>query len=252
MNLERTPVRTVAKERHLNSFKHLGTLIHIYVVVLLVSNLVGQKVSSFPSFHLFGFQLTPKLSGAQLLFPITYIFGDIFTEVYGYAAARRAIWLAFMASILMAAMGMFMIWIPPSADWHNQAAFEVVFGAVPRMVAASLLAFWAGEFTNSYVLAKMKLWSDGKHVYSRFIGSTVAGQAVDSIIVNFGFHLGRQPVLTIVSLILTGYVAKVLYETVMTPLTYLFVNWLKREEGVDVFDQGTDFNPFAGEQVTEG
>ncbi|HJU83339.1 MAG TPA: queuosine precursor transporter [Holophagaceae bacterium] len=239
--------RAVAKERPLGAYRHLGTLIHIYVVVLLVSNLVGQKVSSLPGFHLFGHQLTPKLSGAQLLFPITYIFGDIFTEVYGYAAARRAIWLAFMASILMAAMGLFMIWIPPSPDWPNQKAFEIVFGAVPRMVAASLAAFWAGEFTNSYVLAKMKVWSDGRHVYSRFIGSTVAGQAVDSIIVNFGFHLGRQPVPTIISLILTGYVAKVLYETVMTPVTYLFVNWLKREEGVDVFDQGTDFNPFASE-----
>ena len=239
----------VARERALGSFRHLQLLIHIYVVILLVSNLVGQKVSAFPSFHLFGFTLTPKLSGAQLLFPITYIFGDIFTEVYGYAAARRAIWLAFMASILMAAMGLFMIWIPPSPDWPNQKAFEVVFGAVPRMVAASLLAFWAGEFTNSYVLAKMKIWSEGRHWWARFIGSTVVGQAVDSVIVNFGFHLGRQPISTIVSLILTGYAAKVLYETVMTPLTYLVVNWLKREEGVDLYDRGTDFNPFAGSEA---
>ena len=238
-------VKGVARERTLGSFRHLGLLIHIYVVVLLVSNLVGQKVSALPSFHLFGFTLTPKLSGAQLLFPITYIFGDIFTEVYGYAAARRAIWLAFMASILMAAMGMFMVWIPPAPEWKNQAAFEAVFGAVPRMVAASLLAFWAGEFTNSYVLAKMKIWSEGRHWWARFIGSTVVGQAVDSVIVNFGFHYGREPVLTIVSLILTGYTAKVLYETAMTPLTYLIVAWLKREEGVDLYDRGTDFNPFA-------
>ena len=240
-----TVVKGVARERPLGSFRHLQLLIHIYVVILLVSNLVGQKVSAFPSFHLFGFTLTPKLSGAQLLFPITYIFGDIFTEVYGYAAARRAIWLAFMASILMAAMGLFMVWIPPAPEWKNQAAFEAVFGAVPRMVAASLLAFWAGEFTNSYVLAKMKIWSEGRHWWARFIGSTVVGQAVDSVIVNFGFHYGREPVLTIVSLILTGYTAKVLYETVMTPFTYVVVNWLKREEGADLYDRGTDFNPFA-------
>ena len=240
------PVRTIASARPLKSFRHLELLIHIYVVILLVSNLVGQKVSSLPTFHLFGFALTPKLSGAQLLFPITYIFGDIFTEVYGYGAARRAIWIAFMASILMAGMGLFMVWIPPAAEWRNQPAFEAVFGAVPRMVAASLLAFWAGEFTNSYVLAKMKIWSEGRHWWARFIGSTVVGQAVDSVIVNFGFHYGREPVLTIVSLILTGYTAKVLYETVMTPLTYLVVNWLKREEGVDVYDRGTDFNPFVG------
>jgi hypothetical protein len=227
-----------ARDHRLSGFRHFELLVHIYVVVLLISNLVGQKTSAFGPF---------RVSGAQLLFPITYIFSDIFTEVYGYAASRRAIWIAFMASILMAVMGMFMVWIPPAEGFKNQAAFEAVFGAVPRMVAASLAAFWAGEFTNSFVLAKMKIWTGGRWLWTRTVGSTVAGQLVDSIIVTFGFFYGRESVPHILQIILSGYVAKVLYEAAATPLTYFVVNRLKKSEGVDVFDEGTDFNPFGRE-----
>jgi hypothetical protein len=227
-----------ARDHRLSGFRHFELLVHIYVVVLLISNLVGQKTSAFGPF---------RVSGAQLLFPITYIFSDIFTEVYGYAASRRAIWIAFMASILMAVMGMFMVWIPPAEGFKNQAAFEAVFGAVPRMVAASLAAFWAGEFTNSFVLAKMKVWTGGRWLWTRTVGSTVAGQLVDSIIVTFGFFYGRESVPHILQIILSGYVAKVLYEAAATPLTYFVVNRLKKSEGVDVFDEGTDFNPFGRE-----
>jgi uncharacterized integral membrane protein (TIGR00697 family) len=236
--LEKIP----AKDHRLAGFRYFELLVHAYVVVLLISNLVGQKTSAFGPF---------RVSGAQLLFPITYIFSDIFTEVYGYAASRRAIWIAFMASILMAAMGMFMVWIPAAAEWKNQAAFEAVFGAVPRMVAASLAAFWAGEFTNSYVLARMKVWTGGRWLWTRTVGSTVAGQLVDSIIVTFGFFYGRESVPHILQIILSGYVAKVLYEAAATPLTYLIVNGLKKAEGVDVYDVGTDFNPFGRERRTE-
>jgi hypothetical protein len=227
-----------ARDHRISGFRHFELLVHIYVVVLLISNLVGQKTSAFGPF---------RVSGAQLLFPITYIFSDIFTEVYGYAASRRAIWIAFMASILMAVMGMFMVWIPPAEGFKNQAAFEAVFGAVPRMVAASLAAFWAGEFTNSFVLAKMKVWTGGRWLWTRTVGSTVAGQLVDSIIVTFGFFYGRESVPHILQIILSGYVAKVLYEAAATPLTYFVVNRLKKSEGVDVFDEGTDFNPFGRE-----
>jgi hypothetical protein len=227
-----------ARDHRLSGFRHFELLVHIYVVVLLISNLVGQKTSAFGPF---------RVSGAQLLFPITYIFSDIFTEVYGYAASRRAIWIAFMASILMAVMGMFMVWIPPAEGFKNQAAFEAVFGAVPRMVAASLAAFWAGEFTNSFVLAKMKVWTGGRWLWTRTVGSTVAGQLVESIIVTFGFFYGRESVPHILQIILSGYVAKVLYEAAATPLTYFVVNRLKKSEGVDVFDEGTDFNPFGRE-----
>lgn len=227
-----------AKDHRLSSYRYFELLVHIYVVVLLISNLVGQKTSAFGPL---------RLSGAQLLFPITYIFSDIFTEVYGYAASRRAIWIAFMASILMAAMGMFMVWIPPTEGFKNQAAFEAVFGAVPRMVAASLAAFWAGEFTNSYVMARMKVWTGGRWLWTRTVASTVAGQLVDTLIVTFGFFYGRESLHSILKIIVSGYVIKVLYEAAATPVTYLIVNGLKRAEGVDVYDVGTDFNPFGRE-----
>src|SRR3954464_11424810 len=160
--------------RDLRSFRLFDILLSIFIVVLLVSNLVGQKICAFGPF---------RISGAQLLFPITYIFGDVFTEVYGYRASRRAIWLGFFASGLMALMGMITVHIPAAPDWPNQHAFEVVFNFVPRMVAASLMAFWCGEFANSYTMAKMKLLTEGKWLWTRTVGSTVVGQAVDTSIV---------------------------------------------------------------------
>ncbi len=227
-----------------NRFRYLNSLIHIYVVILMVSNLVGQKITNFGSFHWMGHTFDIQFSGAQLLFPITYIFGDIFTEVYGYGASRRAIWIAFFASALMAAMCAFMVWLPYDPAWKNQTAFEAVLGQVPRMVIFSLVAFWAGEFVNSYVLAKMKILTKGQMLWTRTMGSTIAGQMVDSLIINFGFHAGQLPVPIILNLIVSGYLAKVLYEFLMTPLTYLTVNYLKKVEEVDIFDHGTNFSPF--------
>jgi uncharacterized integral membrane protein (TIGR00697 family) len=175
----------------------------------------------------------------------------VFTEVYGYSGSRRAIWIGFFASGLMALMGLVTVHIPPAPDWPNQHAFEVVFNFVPRMVAASLVAFWCGEFANSYTLAKMKLLTDGRWLWTRTVGSTVVGQAVDSTIVMFLAFGGTQSVRTILILIVSGYLGKVLYEVVATPLTYAVVNFLKRSEGVDVYDTHTDFNPFAKQRVRE-
>jgi uncharacterized integral membrane protein (TIGR00697 family) len=230
--------RVTGKDTRLASFKHFELLVHVYVVVLLISNLVGQKLSAFGPL---------RVSGAQLLFPITYIFSDIFTEVYGYAGSRRAIWVATLANTLMATMGLFMVWIPAAPEWPagHQAAFEVVFGAVPRMMAASLLAFWAGEFTNSYVLARMKVWTGGRWLWTRTVASTVAGQAIDSLIVTTVFFWGTVPFATILVTAGSGYLFKVAYEALATPVTYLVINALKRSERVDVYDEGTDFNPFA-------
>jgi uncharacterized integral membrane protein (TIGR00697 family) len=227
-----------------NRFKHLNTLIHVYVVILMVSNLVGQKITNFGSFYFMGHTFDIQFSGAQLLFPITYIFGDIFTEVYGYGASRRAIWIAFFASALMAVMCAIMVWLPFDPAWKNQLAFEAVLGQVPRMVIFSLIAFWAGEFVNSYVLAKMKIMTRGQMLWTRTIGSTIAGQLVDSLIINFGFHAGQLPVGIIINLVVSGYFAKVIYETLMTPITYATVSYLKKAEEVDVYDHETDFNPF--------
>jgi uncharacterized integral membrane protein (TIGR00697 family) len=241
-------IKRLARDQRLAGFQYYEILLNVFVVVLLVSNLVGSKIVDFGSVHLFGKTLLLRVSGAQMLFPITYIFGDIFTEVYGYAGSRRAIWMGFFASALMAGMSAFVVWAPPAPEWPNQRAFEIVLGVVPRFVVASLVAFWAGEFTNSYVMAKMKLLTNGKMLWTRTIGSTVAGQLVDTIVVMTIAFGGRTKVSTIISLIVSGYGAKVIYEALATPATYAIVNFLKRAEGVDVFDQGTNFSPFAREK----
>jgi queuosine precursor transporter len=210
--------------------------VNIFIAVLLVSNLVGAKMCQVGPF---------RISGAQAFFPITYIFGDIFTEVYGYAGSRRAIWMGFFANILMTLLTSLALWLPPASDWPHQSAFEVVFGVVPRFVIASLVAFWAGEFTNSYVLAKMKVWTSGKHLWTRTIGSTVAGQLVDTLVVITLAFAGTTSWSNIANMVFSGYVGKVIYEAAMTPLTYFVVNRLKALENIDVYDRKTDFSPFA-------
>src|SRR6185312_1170454 len=155
-------------------FKYLDLLINIFIVVLIVSNLIAPKFVAVGWF---------RFSAAQLLFPLTYIFGDVFTEVYGYSASRKAIWTGFMASVIMTAFGLFAIWLPPAPEFKDQLAYETIFGVVPRNVAASLLAYCAGEFANSLTVAKMKLWTEGKYLWTRTVGSTVIGQAVDTTIV---------------------------------------------------------------------
>jgi queuosine precursor transporter len=221
--------------RSLKDFRYYELLVNAFVVILLISNLVAQKLVKFGPF---------TLSGAQLLFPITYIFGDVFTEVYGYAASRRAIWIGFGASALMAVMGMVVVALPPHPDWHNQEAFALVFGFVPRVVVSSLIAYWAGEFANSFVMAKMKLWTEGKYLWTRTVGSTVVGQGVDTVLVVTLLFAGRASVSTILNVIISGYVAKVVYEILATPMTYAIVGFLKHNEGVDTFDRGVSFNPF--------
>lgn len=219
-------------------YKYFDLLASTFIVVLLISNLLGQKICAFGPF---------RVSGAQLLFPITYIFGDVFTEVYGYAGSRRVIWIGFFASGLMALMGMLTVALPAAPEWHNQEAFATVFGIVPRLVIASLIAFWCGEFANSFTLAKMKIFTKGRYLWTRTVGSTVVGQAVDTtvfMIVAFG---GQRNEGMIARLIISAYLFKVVYEVVATPLTYLIVGFLKRSEGVDKYDYGTRFTPFATE-----
>ena len=217
-------------------FRYLDTLTIGFVVVLLVSNLVGPKICQIGPF---------LVSGAQLLFPVTYICGDVFTEVYGYAASRRAIWLGFFGMGLMAAMGEIAVALPPAPGWHNQEAFATVFGLVPRFAVASLVAYWAGEFTNSYTLAKLKLLTKGRFLWTRTIGSTVSGQLVDTVVVILIAFWGVQSGPKMLVMIASSYGFKVVYETLATPLTYAVVRYLKRAEGIDVFDRGTNFNPFA-------
>ena len=220
-------------------YKYLDPFITLFVAILLISNLIAPKF----------FALGPlRVSAAQILFPITYIFGDIFTEVYGYSASRRAIWYGFFASFVLVAISYLAVIIPPAPEYKDQAAFETIFKPVGRIVAASLLAYWCGEFANSFTLAKLKLLTKGRYLWTRTIGSTVVGQAVDTTVVMFAGFYGSRPLRVIFSLIVSGYLIKVVYETLMTPVTYWIVNSLKRAEGIDHFDYSTNFNPFATEK----
>jgi queuosine precursor transporter len=217
-------------------FRYYDLCLSFFVVVLLISNLVAPKICQIGPF---------TLSGAQLLFPLTYIFGDIFTEVYGYAGSRRAIWHGFLAQTLLTVLAMTIVTLPPAPGWENQQAFETVFGFLPRLVVASLIAYWCGEFANSFVMAKMKIITKGKMLWARTIGSTAVGQLVDTVIVMIIGFGGTMSWDLIFSLIWSGYVVKVLYEAAATPVTYLVVNALKKAEGVDLYDTDTDFSPFA-------
>ena len=164
-------------------FRYLDALTTTFVVILLVSNLVAQKVVRIPLFSFHGHPLAFSTSGAMLLFPITYIFGDIFTEIYGYAASRRAIWLGFFGTALLYAVSAIVIALPSDPEFKHQQAFVTVFGILPRILIASLMAFWAGEFANSYTMAKLKLITRGRWLWTRTVGSTVVGQAVDTTLV---------------------------------------------------------------------
>ena len=217
-------------------YKYLDALTTMFVVILLVSNLVAQKVCMIGPF---------AVSGALLLFPVTYIFGDVFTEVYGFGASRRAIWLGFFGTALLYIMGAIVIALPGAPEWKNQQAFTAVFGFIPRILAASLIAYWMGEFANSYTMAKLKLLTNGERLWTRTIGSTVVGQAVDTVLVITLTFAGKYPVRTLGNIIVTGYLLKVAYEVLATPITYLVIGWLKRSEGSDPFDRDENFNPFS-------
>jgi uncharacterized integral membrane protein (TIGR00697 family) len=207
-----------------------------FCVVLILSNVVGAaKVATIGVF---------TFGAGILFFPISYVLGDVLTEVYGYARARRVIWTGFAASIFAAIMCSVIVAMPPAPGWGGQEQYAAVFGQVWRIVAASVLAFWAGEFVNSYVLARMKVWTQGRKLWTRTIGSTIVGQGVDSLIFYPLAFLGVWTNDQVLTVMLTNWLLKVSWEALLTPLTYLVVGWLKRREGVDVYDEGTDFTPF--------
>jgi len=218
-------------------FRYFDYVMAGFVAILLLSNLIGAGKLSSVAGVTFG--------AGILFFPISYVIGDVLTEVYGYANARRCIWAGFAALLFMAGMSWVVVSLPPAAGWDGQAAYESVFGQVPRIVVASMLAFWAGEFVNSFVLAKMKLLTQGRHLWTRTIGSTFVGQAVDSAIFYPVAFLGVWETSAVVTVMFTNWGLKVAWEALLTPVTYGVVNWLKGREGVDVYDSGTAFSPFA-------
>jgi queuosine precursor transporter len=212
-----------------------------FVTVLLLSNVLGAGKVAVVELPWIG---TWPFGAGILFFPVSYVIGDVLTEVYGYARARRVIWAGFAALLFMAFMAWVVVALPPAASWQGQAAYESVFGQVPRIVFASIIAFWAGEFANSYVLARMKLLTQGRHLWTRTIGSTVVGQGIDSLIFYPLAFYGLWDNETLLIVLATQFALKVGWEVLLTPFTYAAVGWLKRREGVDVFDKGTDFNPF--------
>jgi uncharacterized integral membrane protein (TIGR00697 family) len=214
-----------------------------FVTILLLSNVIGAGKRAILDLPFVG----PWPFGAGILFfPLGYVLGDVLTEVYGYARARRCIWAGFAAMLFMAFMSLVVVALPPAPGWTGQAAYESVFGQVPRIVFASITAFWAGEFANSFVLAKMKVWTGGRHLWTRTIGSTVVGQGIDSLIFYPLAFLGAPdwPVEALLKVMASQFLLKVGWEALLTPITYAVVGWLKRREGIDVYDGATDFTPF--------
>ena len=239
-------------------FRYFDFVMAGFVTILLLSNLIGAAKLATVEGITFG--------AGILFFPVSYVIGDVMTEVYGYSHARRCVWMGFFALLFMAFMSFVVVAMPPSPGWGCassgdpqfadivartssgavcQTTYESVFGSTWRIVLASLVAFWAGEFVNSFVLAKMKVLTAGKHLWSRTIGSTVFGQAVDSAIFYPLAFLGVWETSDVLMVMLTNWGLKVAWEALLTPATYAVVGWLKRREGVDVFDTATDFSPFA-------
>ena len=218
-------------------FRYFDYMMAAFVAILLLSNLIGAaKLATLGGF---------TFGAGILFFPVSYVLGDVLTEVYGYANARRCVWTGFAAMLFMAFMSWVVVAMPPAESWTGQSAYESVFGNTWRIVAASVTAFWAGEFVNSFVLAKMKIWTGGKHLWSRTIGSTVFGQAVDSAIFYPLAFLGVWETSAVLTVMVTNWALKVLWEALLTPVTYGVVGWIKAREGVDVYDSSTDFSPFA-------
>ncbi|MBW3169112.1 queuosine precursor transporter [Qipengyuania flava] len=233
------PARTAPQR-----FRYYDLVMAAFVTILLLSNLIGASKPSYVTLPLIG---QWSFGAGVLFFPVSYIIGDILTEVYGYARARRVIWTGFAALLFMAFMAWVVVQLPPAAGWPGQEAYEFVFGNSWRIVLASMVAFWAGEFANSYVLAKMKIWTAGRHLWMRTIGSTVVGQGLDSLIfypLAF-WGLAGWPVELLWQVVLSQWAIKTAWEALLTPLTYAAVGALKRAEQVDLYDTETDFSPFA-------
>jgi uncharacterized integral membrane protein (TIGR00697 family) len=229
------------------AYKYYDLVMAAFVTVLLCSNLIGAaKVATVGPFNLGFMTFGPFSFGAGVLFfPISYIFGDVLTEVYGYARARKVVWAGFGAIIFASFMSWIVVSLRPAEGWHDQEAYRAVFGNTPRIVGASLTAFFAGEFANSFVLAKMKLLTSGKFLWMRTIGSTIVGEGVDSLIFYPLAFYGVWSGDLVVQVMITNYILKCAWEAIVTPFTYIVVNFLKRAENEDYFDRGTNFTPFS-------
>lgn len=213
----------------------------VLVVALFITCLVTANIIAVKLVDLFGL----TVPAAVIIFPVSYILGDVLTEVYGYREARRVIWLGFLSNLLVILAIVGAQVLPAASFWDGQAAYERILGYAPRILAASFLAYLVGEFANSFVLAKMKIATQGRWLWSRTIGSTLVGQGLDSLVFITLAFAGTIPAAGLASAVITQWLAKSAYEAVATPLTYLAVKFLKTREGLDVYDYTTRFNPFS-------
>ncbi len=221
-------------QESIKAYKYLGTISVFFVSVLLISNIASTKIVDFGVF---------TFDAGTLLFPLSYIFGDILTEVYGYKRSRKVIWLGFFMALLMSIVFIIVGKLPASPDWPNQEAYNAILGMTPRIVFASLVAYALGSFSNAFVLAKMKIWTNGKKLWARTIGSTLVGELVDSSLFILIAFAGILPSSLLLTLIISNYVFKTLVEVILTPITYRIVKFLKESEGEDYYDKDTNFNP---------
>lgn len=267
----------IATKQPPRSFRYYDFVMASFVAILLLSNIIGAAKLTFIEVSWWPDGWWPAADGifiygaGILFFPLGYVIGDILTEIYGFARARRVIWTGFAAMIFLAFMSYVVVSLPAFDQWSCAASdtlemagdpnsvpgsicqqtYESVFGSTWRIVLASITAFWAGEFVNSYVMAKMKVWTQGKALWSRTIGSTIVGQGVDSLIFYPIAFYGIWSTQAVITVMITNWLLKVLWEAALTPVTYAVVAKLKKAEGVDLFDTDTNFSPFAGEKPTE-
>lgn len=218
-----------------SGYRAFDFIMALFVAVLLISNVASSKILRLGPF---------SFDGGTLLFPISYIFGDILTEVYGYARSRRVIWAGFFAALLMGATLAVVGWLPPAQGWEHQDAYQAILGQTPRIVVGSVIAYFAGEFSNSYTLARLKLVTRGRFLWLRTIGSTLVGEGVDTILFVLIAFAGALPLPLLTTVMASNYAFKVGVEVLATPATYRVVNHLKRVEHEDYFDWNTDFSPF--------
>ncbi|MBB4210353.1 hypothetical protein EV659_101421 [Rhodothalassium salexigens DSM 2132] len=221
-------------------YRYYDFVMAAFVVILILSNLIGAaKVANLAGY---------PFGAGVLFFPLSYVLGDVLTEVYGYARARRVVWAGFGGLVFMAFMSWAVVSMPPDPSWSGQAAYEQVFGQTPRIVLASLCAFWAGEFANAFVMARMKVLTRGRYLWTRTIGSTVVGQGIDSLLFYPVAFLGVWDTSTLVFVAVTNFGLKVAWEALLTPVTYRVVARLKRLEKEDYYDTDTNFTPFSIER----
>lgn len=216
-------------------YKYFNIISVFFVSILLISNIASTKIVDFIWF---------TFDGGTLLFPLSYIFNDILTEVYGYKNSRQVIWLGFFSALMMSFIFIVVGILPPASGWNNQDAYMKILGLTPRIVCASLIAYFCGEFLNSFVLAKMKILTNGKWLWTRLIGSTIVGELVDSVLFIFIAFFKILPISLIITLIISNFIFKVLIEILFLPITYKIVAILKKEEDEDFYDKKTNFNPF--------